>query len=168
MWFKGQRNCFRFISIVSIVLQCATGSTGSQDDEDVAISSTPGPIEQVEEVFPGPLKMVKGRMSNEEHVSNNATSIRDFFRRRRQKAVGESAETSIKLAPNQTASGILMKKIKESKEKEASNFFTESLETSLTSKRKRLVRVRPKFSEFNSTGQNQILVIIAIFNSFKN
>lgn len=196
MWLSGQANCCKFL-YVALVVQIVLGSPVSQDEfnkdkvkiaigkktsieiegvddnqnEDGASNlENPGnpAVVKEDEVFPGPLRMVKDlkmRVSNEEldgHVkSDNGHSIRDFFRRRRQKTVGEMSEAAVKLAPNQTASGILMKKIKESKEREANNYFdpsAESVEASLTSKRKRLVRVRPKFNEVNATEQNQTLV----------
>ncbi len=87
-----------------------------------------------------------------ENSTESRYNIRDFYRRRQQKHVetlNVDNRALLRVAKNQTASEILMQKIRQSKEQQK-NYFDPAapgVENSISQKRKRLVRVRPKFNE---------------------
>ena len=90
--------------------------------------------------------------SSTENSTESRYNIRDFYRRRQQKHVetlNVDNRALLRVAKNQTASEILMQKIRQSKEQQK-NYFDPAapgVENSISQKRKRLVRVRPKFNE---------------------
>ena len=90
-------------------------------------------------------------------------SIRDFYRRRRQKNVETTlVDARPRVAKNQTASEILMQKIRASKEQQKSYFdpAAPGIDNSLSQKRKRLVRARPKFNELSAAATSSSIVTV--------
>ena len=88
--------------------------------------------------------------STQRSSTDSRHSIRDFYRRR-QKNVDTTAQVDLRprVAKNQTASEILMQKIRATKDQQKSYFdpAAPGVDNTLSQKRKRLVRVRPKFNE---------------------
>jgi hypothetical protein len=100
--------------------------------------------------------------SAKDNSTESRSNIRDFYRRRRQKHVESlQVDTRPRVAKNQTASDILMQKIRLAKEQQK-NYFDPASDTdnSVGQKRKRLVRVRPKFNELSAAATSPTIVTV--------
>lgn len=105
---------------------------------------------------------VDSESSTQRSSTGSRHSIRDFYRRR-QKNVDTTAQVDLRprVAKNQTASEILMQKIRASKDQQK-NYFDPAapgVENSLSQKRKRLVRVRPKFNELAASASTTSSIV---------
>ncbi len=128
-------------------------STNSQTDGVETVDNGSSSTEQLEsrENNFDDLTSEQEKISTE-NSTESRHNIRDFYRRRQQKHVetlNVDNRTLLRVAKNQTASEILMQRIRQSKEQQK-NYFDPAapgVENSISQKRKRLVRVRPKFNE---------------------
>ena len=100
--------------------------------------------------------------SSKDNSTESRHNIRDFYRRRRQKHVESlQVDSRPRVAKNQTASDILMQKIRAAKEQQK-NYFDPASDGDNTTgqKRKRLVRVRPKFNDLTAAATSPTIVTV--------